>query len=383
MKKAIIGKKVGMTQIFDEMGKVIPVTVIEAGPCVVTQKMTAEKEGYEAVQLGYEEVSEKHISKPEAGHLKKNGIGMLKHLKEFKLENAAELNVGDVLKADVFAAGDKVDSVKITGIQSEPGESPNVASDAVIKNAKGEDVTANYKITYVNGVLKAIEVLNKEIHFNYVIGYTDGTIRPSNNISRAEVATIFFRLLTDEARTQYDKTTSSFSDIKDGAWCCRAVSTLTNMGIIKGYTDGTFRPNADITRAELATIIARFAKLDVNTKTFSDITGHWAQKNIELAAGNGWINGYTDGTFRPNKSIIRAETFAMINRVLDRQTENVSDLLPTSEMNMWSDNMNENAWYYKDVQEATNYHKCDRVGDSVYEKWTEKVPDIDWASYQI
>ena len=109
MKKAIIGKKVGMTQIFDEMGKVIPVTVIEAGPCVVTQKMTAEKEGYEAVQLGYEEVSEKHISKPEAGHLKKNGIGMLKNLKEFKLENAAELNVGDVLKADVFAAGDKVD----------------------------------------------------------------------------------------------------------------------------------------------------------------------------------------------------------------------------------------------------------------------------------
>ena len=109
MEKAIIGKKVGMTQIFDEMGKVIPVTVIEAGPCVVTQKMTVEKEGYEAVQLGYEEVAEKHISKPEAGHLKKNGIGMLKHLKEFKLENAAELNVGDVLKADVFTAGDKVD----------------------------------------------------------------------------------------------------------------------------------------------------------------------------------------------------------------------------------------------------------------------------------
>lgn len=289
----------------------------------------------------------------------------------------------DKYTVEGLATGNKVDSVKLTGIQSEPGESPNVASDAVIKNAKGEDVTANYKITYVNGVLKAIEVLNKEIHFNYVIGYTDGTIRPSNNISRAEVATIFFRLLTDEARTQYDKTTSSFSDIKDGAWCCRAVSTLTNMGIIKGYTDGTFRPNADITRAELATIIARFAKLDVNTKTFSDINGHWAQKSIELAAGNGWINGYTDGTFRPNKSIIRAETFAMINRVLDRQTESVSDLLPTSDMNMWSDNLNENAWYYKDVQEATNYHKCDRVGDSVYEKWTEKVPDIDWASYQI
>ncbi len=289
----------------------------------------------------------------------------------------------DKYTVEGLATGDKVDSVKLTGIQSEPGESPNVASDAVIKNAKGEEVTANYKITYVDGVLKAIEVLNKEIHFNYVIGYTDGTIRPNNDISRAEVATIFFRLLTDEARTQYDKTTSSFSDIKDGAWCNRAIATLTNMGIIKGYTDGSFQPNKSITRAELATIIARFAKLDVNTKTFSDINGHWAQKNIELAAGNGWINGYEDGTFRPNNNITRAETFAMINRVLDRQTESVSDLLPTSDMNMWSDNLNENAWYYKDVQEATNYHKCDRVGDSVYEKWTEKVPDIDWASYQI
>lgn len=289
----------------------------------------------------------------------------------------------DKYTVEGLATGDKVDSVKITGIQNEPGESPNVASDAVIKNAKGEDVTANYKITYVDGVLKAIEVLNKEIHFNYVIGYTDGTIRPSNNISRAEVATIFFRLLTDEAREQYTTTAGNFTDVKAGMWCNRAIATLTNMGIIKGYTDGSFQPNKSITRAELATIIARFAKLDVNTKTFSDINGHWAQKNIELAAGNGWINGYEDGTFRPNNNITRAETFAMINRVLDRQTESVSDLLPTSEMNMWSDNLNENAWYYKDVQEATNYHKCDRVGDSVYEKWTEKVHDIDWASYQI
>lgn len=289
----------------------------------------------------------------------------------------------DKYTVEGLATGDKVDSVKLTGIQSEPGESPNVASDAVIKNAKGEDVTANYQITYVDGVLKAIEVLNKEIHFNYVIGYTDGTIRPNNDISRAEVATIFFRLLTDEAREQYTTTAGNFTDVKAGMWCNRAIATLTNMGIIKGYTDGTFQPNKSITRAELATIIARFAKLDVNTKTFSDINGHWAQKNIELAAGNGWINGYEDGTFRPNNNITRAETFAMINRVLDRQTESVSDLLPTSEMNMWSDNLNENAWYYKDVQEATNYHKCDRVGDSVYEKWTEKVPDIDWASYQI
>lgn len=118
MKKAIIGKKVGMTQIFDEMGKVIPVTVIEAGPCVVTQKKTVEKEGYNAVQLGYESVAEKKLSQPEAGHLKKAGVEMMKHLKEFKLENAAELNVGDVIKADTFAEGDKVD---VTGISKGHG----------------------------------------------------------------------------------------------------------------------------------------------------------------------------------------------------------------------------------------------------------------------
>ena len=118
MKKAIIGKKVGMTQIFDETGKVIPVTVIEAGPCVVVSKMSKEKEGYEAVQFGYEEVAERKLTQPEQGHLKKAGVGMMKHLKEFRLENITELNVGDVVKADVFAEGDKVD---ITGTSKGKG----------------------------------------------------------------------------------------------------------------------------------------------------------------------------------------------------------------------------------------------------------------------
>ncbi len=289
----------------------------------------------------------------------------------------------DEWTATETAKGDTIVDVTITGIQPVPGESPNKASNAVIKNEAGTDVTSNYDIIYVDGVLRAIEVLNKEEHFNYVIGYTDGTIRPGNNISRAEIATIFFRLLKDDVREKYMTTDCDFSDVASGAWCRRAIATLTNIGIIHGYTDGTFRPNAQITRAELATIIARFANLDVNTKTFNDITGHWAQKSIELAAGNGWINGYTDGTFRPNNKITRAETFAMINRVLDRQTKSADDLLPQSEMNMWSDNMDESAWYYRDVQEATNYHKCDRVGDSIYEKWTAKITDIDWAVYQI
>lgn len=282
-----------------------------------------------------------------------------------------------------LAKGDVIESVKITGEQLEPGQSPNVASDAVIKNAKGEDVTKNYNIKYVDGTLKAVEPLNKEDHFNYIVGYTDGTIRPNNNITRAEVAAIFFRLLTDEARSTFMTDDCSFSDVAQGAWCRRSIATLTNAEIISGYTDGTFKPNAPITRAELATIIARFAKLDVNTKTFSDINGHWAQKYIELAAGNGWIDGYTDGTFRPNQNIKRAETFAMINRVLDRVTESNSDLLPTDQMNMWSDNMDFDAWYYRDVQEATNNHKAERVGDSIYEKWTEKLPDIDWSAIQL
>lgn len=280
------------------------------------------------------------------------------------------------------APGDTVVSVKITGVQNGPGSSPNVPSDAVIKNEAGKDVTGNYDITYVNGLLVAKDLLEKEDHFNYVIGYPDGSVQPNGNITRAEVATIFYRLLTDEARAKYTTTDNSFSDVKAGEWYTKAIATLENANIIGGYPDGTFKPNAPITRAEMATIIAKFANLDENGKSFNDIKGHWAQSYVELAAGNGWINGYEDGTFRPDKNITRAETFAMINRVLDRQVESVDDLLPTSQMNMWSDNLDPTQWYYKDVQEATNYHKCDRVNESKYETWTEKVPDIDWAKIQ-
>lgn len=280
------------------------------------------------------------------------------------------------------APGDTVVSVKITGVQNGPGSSPNVPSDAVIKNEAGKDVTGNYDITYVNGLLVAKDLLEKEDHFNYVIGYPDGSVQPNGNITRAEVATIFYRLLTDEARAKYTTTDNSFSDIKAGEWYTKAIATLENANIIGGYPDGTFKPNAPITRAEMATIIAKFANLDENGKSFNDIKGHWAQSYVELAAGNGWINGYEDGTFRPDQNISRAETFAMINRVLDRQVESVDDLLPTSQMNMWSDNLDPTQWYYKDVQEATNYHKCDRVNESKYETWTEKVPDIDWAKIQ-
>lgn len=282
-----------------------------------------------------------------------------------------------------LAAGDKVESVKITGIQSVPGSSPNVPSDAVIKNAKGEDVTKNYAIKYVNGTLTMLEVLNKEDHFNYIIGTPEGLSLPTANVTRAEVATIFFRLMTDDARAKFDSLDNNFSDVAKGKWYNRAISTLANAGIIKGDPAGTYRPDDPITRAEMAAIIARFGDFKEGGKTFNDISGHWAQKYIELAASNGWINGNPDGTFKPNNNITRAETVAMINRVLDRQTKDVSDLLPVTQMTNWSDNMDTAKWYYRDMQEATNNHKAERVGNSIYEKWTEKLPDIDWASYQI
>lgn len=282
-----------------------------------------------------------------------------------------------------LAAGDKVESVTITGIQSVPGSSPNVPSDAVIKNAKGEDVTKNYAIKYVNGTLTMLEVLNKEDHFNYIIGTPEGLSLPTANVTRAEVATIFFRLMTDDARAKFDSLDNNFSDVAKGKWYNRAISTLANAGIIKGDPAGTYRPGDPITRAEMAAIIARFGDFKEGGKTFNDISGHWAQKYIELAASNGWINGNPDGTFKPNNNITRAETVAMINRVLNRQTESNDDLLPVSQMTNWSDNMDTAKWYYRDMQEATNNHKAERVGNSIYEKWTEKLPDIDWASYQI
>ena len=289
----------------------------------------------------------------------------------------------DKWTVDGLVKGDKVESVKITGSQNVPGSSPNVASDAVIKNAKGEDVTKNYNIKYVDGTLTMLEVLNKEDHFNYIIGTPEGLSMPTANVTRAEVATIFFRLMTDEARANYDSRVSTFSDVANGAWYTRAIATLANAGIIKGDPAGTFRPSDPITRAEMATIIARFGDFKEGGKTFSDISGHWAQKYIELAASNGWINGNPDGTFKPDNNITRAETVAMINRVLGRQTESNDALLPVAQMTNWSDNADTTAWYYRDMQEATNNHKAERVGDSAYEKWTEKLPDIDWASYQI
>ena len=223
--------------------------------------------------------------------------------------------------------------------------------------------------------------LNTTDHFAYIVGYGNGEVRPQNNITRAEVATIFFRLLTDDVRDENLTKTNRYSDVTRADWYNTAVSTLSSMGIITGYPDGTFRPNAAITRAEFAAIAARFDNDgDKTAAKFSDIASHWAKDEISIAYNNGWINGYPDGTFGPQRDITRAETMTLVNRVLNRQPETEDDLLPN--MTVWTDNANPNAWYYLAVQEATNSHYYKFKTNSKYEKWTELRETRDWTQLE-
>ena len=223
--------------------------------------------------------------------------------------------------------------------------------------------------------------LNTTDHFAYIVGYGNGEVRPQNNITRAEVATIFFRLLTDDIRDENLTKTNRYSDVAATSWYNTAVSTLSSMGIITGYPDGTFRPNAAITRAEFAAIAARFDNDgDKTAAKFSDIATHWAKDEISIAYNNGWINGYPDGTFGPQRDITRAETMTLVNRVLNRQPETEDDLLPN--MTVWTDNANPKAWYYLAVQEATNSHYYKFKTNSKYEKWTELRETRDWTQLE-
>ena len=212
--------------------------------------------------------------------------------------------------------------------------------------------------------------LNTTDHFAYIVGYGNGEVRPQNNITRAEVATIFFRLLTDDVRDANLKRINSYTDVASNAWYNTAVSTLSSMGIIAGYPDGTFRPNANITRAEFVAIAARFdPNGDKTAAAFSDILNHWAKDEISIAYNNSWVDGYPDGTFLPQRNISRAEAMTLVNRVLNRQPETEDDLLPN--MTVWTDNANPKAWYYLAVQEATNSHYYEFKTNSQYKKWTE------------
>lgn len=249
--------------------------------------------------------------------------------------------------------------------------------------AKHEFTISNGKVTtlVLTGTRTGVpDMLNGDDHFAYIIGRSDGLVHPDAPITRAEVTTIFFRLLDPTVRDANLSYTNTFSDVNADLWCNTAISTMTKLGIVHGRTASTFDPNAFITRAEFAAIAARFDKSSVSQlANFSDISGHWAALEISKAAANGWVNGYSDGTFKPDRNITRAEAMALINRVLNRVPETVNDLLP--DMVTWPDNMNTSAWCYLDVQEATNSHDYERKSNGC-ETWTKLTKVPDWKIYE-
>jgi len=221
------------------------------------------------------------------------------------------------------------------------------------------------------------EMLNGEDHYAYLLGYEDGTVRPNGSISRAEVATVLFRLLKDDVRAQNLTKDNAYSDVSGTAWYAAAVSTLSKMGVISGYPDGTFRPNAPITRAEFAAMIARFDETAKSADTpFTDISGHWAENAIGKAYGNGWVEGSSKTVFCPESNLTRAETATLLNRVLHRLPEKGSDLL--ANQIVWPDNP-ETFWGYLAIQEATNSHEYERKADGVHETQTAKRENRDWS----
>ena len=227
---------------------------------------------------------------------------------------------------------------------------------------------------------KTPDKLNADDHFAYVIGYPDGGVHPHATITRAETATIFFRLLTEKTRKDNLTKYHSFRDVPQGAWYNAAVATMAKLKIITGYPDGTFQPDAPVTRAEFAAIAARFDEKSARTTaSFRDIYGHWAERYMSCSAELGWIRGYTDNTFRPDQSITRAEAMALINRVLNRNPESKDDLLRS--MNIFNDNLDTAKWYYLDVQEAANSHDFIRKANG-YEMWKKLRADPDWKALE-
>ena len=217
-------------------------------------------------------------------------------------------------------------------------------------------------------------------HHAYIIGYPDGTVRPNANITRAEVATIFFRLICDYYRIDIWSQENPFPDVQLHHWFNNAISTLTNANFLYGYPDGYFRPDQSMTRAEFAALIVRImgerGAMATASNSFTDVSGHWGEAYISVAYELGWVRGYPDGTFRPNQFITRAEVAALVNRALGRLPEYPTDLLEG--MVTWPDNMNVNAWYYLYMQEATNSHYHEMKDNGINETWTELITPREW-----
>ncbi len=289
-----------------------------------------------------------------------------------------ESNGGTAYKDERYSSGTKVtldktptrESYTFTGWYADQALTQKITTVTMNSN---KTVYAGWEATGVP------DKLNGDDHYAYVIGYLDGNVRPNANVSRAETATIFFRLLKSDIRDGNLIADNGFSDVSDGQWHNKAISTMAKLGIVKGRRADNFDPDASITRAEFAAICARFNTKPVeNSGSFSDISGHWAENEIERAAAFGWISGYPDGTFHPDARITRAEAMTMINRVICRMPQSESDLLDS--MVTWPDNKPSD-WHYLAVQEATNSHDFDRKGE-VGESWTKLTSVPDWKRYQ-
>lgn len=239
-------------------------------------------------------------------------------------------------------------------------------------------------------------ILNKTDHYSYIAGYPDRTVRPQNHTTRAEVATIFYRMLTDASRSAFWTSDNSFSDVKAGTWFNNAISTMHEAGVLNGYEDRTFRPDGKIKRGEFAAIAVRLETAGETapvpgSSNLTDISGHWAENYIRKAEELGYVTGYDDGTFRPEKLITRAEVMTMVNRVLERMSSNDGreGLLPAGQMTVFSDNADPGAWYYTAIQEATVSHSYSEIQKEkagfisiVKEKWSGRIEDRDWAALE-
>ena len=255
--------------------------------------------------------------------------------------------------------------------------------DSALKKEVTGDVKVNSRTVtlYAGWTGSSVpDSLNGEDHFAYVQGYADGTVRPNTPVTRAQVATILFRLLDESVRKEYLTESNTFTDVAANYWANTAISTMANMGVFKGRTADRFDPNAPITRGEFAAVCARFDDSKVKTtETYSDINGYWAANEILRAAALGWVQGYQDGSYRPNNSITRAQVVTMINRVLCRMPEENADLLKG--MSSFTD-CAEDDWCYLAIQEATNSHGYKTKSGSIHEKWTDLNTAPDWSRFE-
>ena len=319
----------------------------------------------EGSAISYNDVLD-HISMT----VSKNGV-VLASNKTAKLFSQLDATAG--LKSNVFIAevGPKTDPVDLD---------VTIEVDPAMGNAFQE---AAAHITFVFSVEDnetPPPPLEREKHDAYIVGYPNGNVGPLDPITRMEVATIFYRLLQDDAREQVWCTTYPYPDVEANSWYSNQVATMTNAGILAGFPDGTFGPQKQITRGEFATIAALFFHApEVTDDAFSDISDSWAREYINRAAALGLVSGFPDGTFRPEQTITRAEVMEILNNVLFRTPDKDHFL---DDMVKWPDNSNPNAWYYEPVQEATNSHDYERVDNTSPETWTKITQQRDWDALE-